>query len=175
MKFRIFFGLVVLVLAAFLFVLCKPEPADIGSNQEPEDEFMKMSGLNWSSEHAKNAMNKFHELRILLEDRFGEEDFQRMGHLLARQGAVIRGKDGDVTGEEKLRLFFEGNAGRSLEISNPRIVRAGAINKIIDGWEVDRWVLMEFEIHLTDPSTLQNQTSEGSVLLFHRNNCPWDG
>ena len=137
---------------------------------------MKMNGLDWSPEQTERAMNKFRELKLVLEDRFNEKDFQRMGQILIRHGAVIEKENKEViTGEEKITLFFEENTEKSIEINKPRIVYAGTINKIVEGYPVDKWALVEFDIHLTNNNTLQNQTYTSTILLMHRNNCPWDG
>jgi len=176
MKFKIFIGLVALVLGTFLFVLCKPEPADAELNQVKKIELREMKGLGWDAKQEKNLLDRFEETEVLILHLFKNGRFGRIGHILEKFGTVITKETGEaITGKKDIADEFGLNSGKTLSFKNVLVAEGGVIEKRVGGQKIDKWALVVFEIHFTDSGTLQNQTHGGRSLLLHRNDCPWDG
>jgi hypothetical protein len=177
MKFKIFIGLIVLVFGTFVIVLCKPEPADMEMNQVQKKDLTKMTGLEWNEEQERNVLDRFNEIEAVILDLFQRGKYLRIGHIFEKFGTVIiNAETGEtITGRQAIGSFFENYSTRALTFGNELVVDGGVIEKRMGGQKINKWAKVTFEIHFSNKTTLQNQTHGGGSLLFHRNDCPWDG
>jgi len=190
MKFKTLSILFILVVGLFLVVLCKPSMVGAGQNQI-KAEWIEIKGAEFK-EVEKNLYikecfkDKYGELTTVLNYLYEKDDFNRMGILLERQGAIILGPDESklseraMTGRDAMaQLFSESRSkGKKLEFGPYIKITAGAIDKVMDGWEVDRFALLEFTFTVStieEGKVTQNQQHLGYMTLFHRKVCTPDG
>lgn len=181
MKFTILF---VLVVSLFFVVFCLSKPADGVLKAETSLRATIVKGSKFQDE--KKLMERmelvFNELkRVLLYD-FEEEQFERMGLLLAEQGTIIDKDRSRISGKDDIRQFFEGiskmSKGRRLIIELKSVGQDRMIEAVINGYEVDKLAVVDFEIRLEEPDGPNGHPEpyyDCDMLLFHRKICWPDG
>lgn len=183
MKFKTLAVLCILFLGVFAIPIFNSDYADAELNQSPRSmEWKKMDGLNWTQDHEDGVRQKFHELKIVLEDHHNvfrsKKSPERMGLLLNKQGTIIRDGDRIITGETNIADFFRKRGEQILIIDNMQIIDVGFINSVVEGHKIDHYVKLRYNIKLVtkkDDKVLKNADFPGTMILMHRHNCPWDG
>jgi hypothetical protein len=183
MKFKAMAVLCIFVLGVFAILIFNSDYADAELSQSRRRmEWLKMDGLNWTQDHEDGVRQKFHELKIVLEDLHNvlksEKNPERMGLLLNRQGTLIRDGDKFITGEKNIADFFKTNRGQQLTIDQMQIIDVGFINRVVEGHKVDHYVKLRYNIKLElkeGGEILENHDFPSTMILMHRHNCPWDG
>jgi len=182
MKFMKFTILLVFVVSLFLVVFCLSKPVDGILKAENSIEWNRPEGPRVQVEEKElqlKAAHVFGEIKELLNFNFRHQAWDRMGLLLAEQGAVLYVDKGPISGKEAIANFFrDNNQERSLEIELKKVGPYRMIEAVINGYEVDKLCSVEFEFHLSNKEgnkTLRNQTIPADMFLFHRHICWPDG
>lgn len=182
MKFRTFAVLCFFVLGLFIIVVFNSDSTDAELNQSRRMDWQKMKGLKWTQDQEDGVNLKFHELKILLEDHHNvgrsKKNAERMALLLNRQGTIIRVDGQLITGEEDIKNFFGARLEQKLTIGPPEIIDVGFVNRVVEGHKVDHYVKLKYNIKMEmkeNGEVLKNDDFLVTMILMHRNNCPWDG
>lgn len=197
MKLRVFVVLFVFILGVIIVVFGLPEMDEanqqqVGSETKwimpkgaelPDEEKPHYFGKSKQEYFMYSMLEKYKEYTNSLEYLFnkGERfDFERMGLLLERQGAIIETDEGPVTGIERIARFFaaQRRMGGDLTFDLPLQAKVSAIQKTMEGYLVDRVVHIKFQMRFNtkeDSNIMQDQIYGGSLFLFHRYICRPDG
>jgi hypothetical protein len=184
MKTMKFTTLSVFVVSLFLVLFCLSKPADgilkvetsFKGKISKDPEFRVEEKLK---ELQLRAAHVFGEIVGLLHYNFNHQTWDRMGLLLAEQGAVLYVDRGPISGKEDIAVFFRDHSrGRTLEIDSLEVGPFRMIEAVINGYEVNMLCSVEFKIHLKEQDgdkTIRNQTIPSNMFLFHRKVCWPDG
>jgi len=158
-----------------------PNGAEFPDEQRPE-----YLGMNKQDYFMYSMLEKYKELTETLKYLYekGEAyDFYRMGLLLERQAAVIKAPEGAITGMEEIAGFLAHQKKKAQGLifdEFPLEAEVSTIQKIVEGYLVDRMVHLKFKMHFhvidkKENKIIENETLDASLLLMHRNMCKPDG
>ena len=183
MKFRSFAILFVFAVSFFFVAYNLPGTNDASIGQEKEvvkwsgPESAKFEDKKKQERFRQSMVKKLREFSVVLIHLFesGDDyDFERMGYLLERQGAVINEGNTPITGAANIEAFFKRNSNRELTFSSSAHMETGIIQKVMEGYEIDRYVIVNFVVKLIDKKNeeiVQNDDYPTRMFLFHRRIC----
>lgn len=181
MKFRNFAILIIFMAALFLGVFCLSKPAGriLKAETSVETKLPKTFELQDEEKNKKRIELVFNELKRALLYDFENEQYERMGLLLAEQGTVIYEGKKRISGVDGIKDFFSNiGKGRGIKIEFENAGPYRMIEAVINGYEVNKLAIVDFRISLGKPEGSnggQEMSYECDMLLFHRKICWPDG